>query len=108
MKQLLNRIKDAWCILTSRRNFCVFFTDYKTVSYENTYVDLRCFILRAVDQLYRSGGYTESDFARYQMIESILNERSVILLSIPGDIPTITYDCASDEDFQVLAAVNID
>lgn len=112
MKNLTNRIKAAWQILTDWNTRYI----TATATAEHTTQDVCKAIIRHINkQLYNAQiseeGY-EATLARYQMIESILNDRSVILLSMYQDdeetIPAIIYDCATDADFQTLASINID
>lgn len=49
-----------------------------------------------------------SRIARLQMIQSVLSDPSVILQSIHDGKPSVIYDCASMEDFQILLSQDIE
>lgn len=118
MKKYLYKIKTVWRILT-RRN--IFYVAAIAEDTRATAEDVCKALIRYLNQQLYNAQISEEDneaaLARYQMIESILNDRSVILLSMhhynepehPEEVvPTIINDCETDEDFETLSTLNID
>lgn len=98
------RIKAIWDVLT-KKHFVVYASDIKDEE-ELT----RLFLVRNANKLHELGRLSD---ARFEMIGSILCDRSVILQSIcktaPECItPTVIFDCESEEDFNELKEQEID
>lgn len=92
------RIKAIWDVLT-KKHFVVYASNIKDEE-ELTLL----FFVRNANKLYKLGRLSD---ARFEMIGSILCDRSVILQSMcktaPECItPTVIYDCQSEEDFETL------
>ena len=97
------RIKAAWKVLTSK---------YAMVHANNAdvgYLLIDAILLDAAELLHRGIMTTE----RFQMIGSVLADRSVILQSMHRQkdgktVPTVIYDCESEEDFSELKEQEIE
>lgn len=92
------RIKAIWDVLT-KKHFVVYASNIKDEE-ELT----RLFLVRNINKLHELGRLSD---ARFEMIGSILYDRSVILQSMcktaPECItPTVIFDCESEEDFNEL------
>lgn len=111
MMKLKKRIKAAWAMLRYPHAWYVCW--HKSEDDEPVTEDMLCreAILEAARQLKGIGGLNEE---RYQMIESVLKDRSVILQSIVVTkilkipIPYVIYDCESEEDFNELREQEIE
>lgn len=92
------RIKAIWDVLT-KKHFVVYASDLNSEE-ELT----RLFLVRNANKLHELGRLSD---ARFEMIGSILYDRSVILQSMfkpfvdYGPYPIVIYDCES-EDFETL------
>lgn len=97
----LRNLKAAWRLLNSRKHFLV-----SSVS-EVTDADLCENALLAAAMTSHEKGYLST--ARYDMVESILYDPSVIMLSkgVSGTCYT-AYDCQSEEDFNDLKECEIE
>lgn len=99
------RIKAIWDVLT-KKHFVVYASDIKDEE-ELT----RLFFVRNANKLHELGRLSD---ARFEMIGSILYDRSVILQSMfkpivdYGPYPTVIFDCESEEDFNELKEQEID
>lgn len=98
------RIKAVWDVLT-KKHFVVYASDIKDEE-ELT----RLFLVRNANKLHKLGRLSD---ARIDMIDSILYDRSVILQSMYNIalgyiIPTVIFDCESEEDFNELKEQEID
>lgn len=92
------RIKAIWDVLT-KKHIVVYASNIKDEE-ELT----RLFFVRNANKLHKLGRLSD---ARRDMIDSILYDRSVILQSMRDIafgyiIPTVIYDCLSEEDFNEL------
>lgn len=93
------RIKAIWDVLT-KKHIVVYASNIKDEE-EIT----RLFFVRNANKLHKLGRLSD---ARRDMIDSILYDRSVILLGMfkpfvhHEPFPTIIYDCESEEDFNEL------
>ena len=92
------KIKAIWDVLT-KKHFVVYASNIKDEE-ELT----RLFLVRNINKLHELGRLSD---ARFEMIGSILYDRSVILQSMYnialGYItPTVIFDCQSEEDFETL------
>lgn len=98
MKKLIKRIKIAWIVLT-----------WKHISVHASNADkeylIKHTIIEEAAKLYYDG---KLSFERYQMICSVLFDRSVIVQSMWNIfnkgvvVPAVIYDCESEEDFNEL------
>lgn len=103
MMKLKERIKAAWKVLTMK---------YAIVHASNAdvnYLLIDAILLDVAELLHRGIMTTE----RYQMIDSVLSDRSVILQSMHRQkdgktVPTVIYDCESEEDFNELREQEIE
>ncbi len=98
MKKLIKRIKVAWIVLT--RTHIIVHASNADKEYLLTDA-----IIKDAANLY----YDEKlSFERYQMICSVLFDRSVIVQSMwnifnkGAVVPAVIYDCESEEDFNEL------
>lgn len=93
------RIKAIWRVLT-KKHFVVYASNIKDEE-ELT----RLFFVRNANKLHELGRLSD---ARFEMIGSILYDRSVILQSMfkpfvdYGPYPIVIFDCESEEDFETL------
>ena len=92
------KVKAIWDVLT-KKHFVVYTSNIKDEE-ELT----RLFLVRNANKLHELGRLSD---ARRDMIDSILYDRSVILQSMCDIafgyiIPTVSYDCESEEDFETL------
>lgn len=92
----MKRIKAAWEVLT--RKYAIVHASNADVNY----LLIDAILLDAAELLHRGIMTTE----RFQMIGSVLSDRSVILQSMHKTndkyVPTVIYDCESEEDFNEL------
>lgn len=111
MNRLSERIKAAWAVLTAP--YC-WYVCCKAAE-PNLEISKADILTTAIGVLLRqmenNGVISKS---RRDMMESILQDRSVILLSmavLPATeipVPTITYDCETEADFNELKEVEIE
>ena len=99
----MTRIKAAWKVLTQK--YAIVHASNADANY--LMIDA---ILHEAAKLQLNGVMSKE---RYQMIASILFDRSVILQSIHRQdkdkyVPTVIYDCESEEDFQELKEQEIE
>lgn len=92
------RIKAIWDVLT-KKHFVIYASNIKDEE-ELT----RLFFVRNTNKLHKLGRLSD---ARLDMVDSVLYDRSVILLSMRDlafeyIIPTVVFDCQSEEDFNEL------
>lgn len=98
------RIKAIWDVLT-KKHFVVYASSIKDEE-ELT----RLFLVRSANKLHKLGRLSD---ARLDMVDSVLYDRSVILQSMCNIalgyiIPTVIYDCQSEEDFNELKEQEIE
>lgn len=92
------KIKAIWDVLT-KKHFVVYASNIKDEE-ELT----RLFLVRNAKKLHKLGRLSD---ARLDMVDSVLYDRSVILQSMRNIafgyiIPTVAFDCQSEEDFNEL------
>lgn len=92
------RIKAIWDVLT-KKHIVVYASNIKDEE-ELT----RLFFVRNTNKLHELGRLSD---ARLDMVDSVLYDRSVILQSMHDIafgyiIPTVVFDCQSEEDFNKL------
>lgn len=93
------RIKAIWDVLT-KKHIVVYASNIKDEE-ELT----RLFFVRNTNKLHKLGRLSD---ARFDMVRSILYDRSAIMLSIYKPFvdhepyPIVSYDCLSEEDFNEL------
>jgi hypothetical protein len=98
------RIKAIWDVLT-KKHFVIYASNIK-----NEEELTRLFLVRNANKLHKLGRLSD---ARLDMVDSILYDRSVILQSMRDIafgyiIPTIIYECQSEEDFNELKEQEIE
>lgn len=103
--KLLKRIKMAWKALTARHGILL--------TYKNEQLSEKELLSNGIEELaidYFANLDIDmlSRIARLQMIQSVLSDPSVILQSIHDGKPSVIYDCASREDFQLLLSQDIE
>ena len=98
----MTRIKAAWKVLTQK--YAIVHASNADANY--LLIDA---ILHEAAKLHLRGVMSKE---RYQMIASILFDRSVILQSVYKTngkyVPTVIYDCQSEEDFNELKEQEIE
>lgn len=121
LKELKARIKAAWQVFKADYCWYVCFIgegakreilERTILEASNQLKDYVCGIVNGCDK-----ELEQSAVARHQMIESVLYDRSIILQSVTDyeeypslgkDLPTVIYDCASEEDFHLLLSQDIE
>lgn len=107
--KIRERLKAAWVALTAGRYF------YSSAKANRTDEELlegtiiKAALMLMIRHLIADNkeGYRKHA-ARFQMIEAILQDPSVILQSIHDGKPTVIYDCASEEDIDTLLTQDIE
>ena len=107
--KIRERLKAAWVALTAGRYF------YSSAKANRTDEELlegtiiKAALMLMIRHLIADNkeGYRKH-VARFQMIEAILQDPSVILQSIHDGKPTVIYDCASEEDIDTLLTQDIE
>lgn len=107
IKKLIKRIKTAWSALTSDNTvFLAIDSNGKKLEEKDIFFSALCQLSRE----YFSCIFDDFDvyFSRLEMMDSVLGDPSVILQSIHDGEPTFIYDCASEDDFQLLLSQDIE
>lgn len=107
--KIRERLKAAWVALTAGRYF------YSSAKANRTDEELlegtiiKAALMLMIRHLIADNkeGHRKH-VARFQMIEAILQDPSVILQSIHDGKPTVIYDCASEEDIDTLLTQDIE
>lgn len=104
--KLLKRIKNALGALTNDN----FVTDaFVKQSYKECEIGNALVLMQMLSRRYFSRNISDPNArdARQQMYISVFSDPSVILQSVHNGKPSVIYDCASEEDFQLLLSQDI-